>query len=189
MDKNTIEKILNAALDELYEKDQKLIFNEQFEGNRTHCHSSERSIVHKYAIYFEKLIINELSNNCEYCVDVEYNQNIDRLKILTSRPNGAYPDMILHKRGTNDHNILVAEFKTWWNKDKWMWKDDKKIKYIDEDIKKIKNFLGIEKEKDSCNRNNNNENGMYGYKYKYGVSIILEKKREDVQINFIDSNS
>lgn len=30
---------------------------------------------------------------------------------------------------------------------------------------------------------------MYGYKYKYGVSIILEKKREDVQINFIDSNS
>ena len=132
MDKNTIEKILNAALDELYEKDQKLIFNEQFKGNRTHCHSSERSIVHKYAIYFEKLIINELSNNCEYCVDVEYNQNIDRLKILTSRPNGAYPDMILHKRGTNDHNILVAEFKTWWNKDKWMWKrkgkNDKKIK-------------------------------------------------------------
>ena len=62
MDKNTIEKILNAALDELYEKDQKLIFNEQFKGNRTHCHSSERSIVHKYAIYFEKLIINELSN-------------------------------------------------------------------------------------------------------------------------------
>lgn len=83
----------------------------------------------------------------------------------------------------------MAEFKTWWNKDKWMWKDDKKIKYIDEDIKKIKNFLGIEKQKDSCNRNNNNENGMYGYKYKYGVSIILEKKREDVQINFIDSNS
>ena len=60
MDKNTIEKILNAALDELYEKDQKLIFNEQFKGNKTHCHSSERSIVHKYAIYFEKLIINEL---------------------------------------------------------------------------------------------------------------------------------
>lgn len=180
MDKNTIEKILNAALDELYEKDQKLIFNEQFEGNRTHCHSSERSIVHKYAIYFKKLIINELSNNCEYCVDVEYNQNIDRLKILTSRPNGAYPDMILHKRGTNKHNILVAEFKTWWNKDK---------KELAKDIGKIKNFLGIEKQKDSCNRNNNNENGMYEYKYKYGVSIILEKKREDVQINFIDSNS
>ena len=38
MDKNIIEKILNAALDELYEKDQKLIFNEQFEGNRTHRH-------------------------------------------------------------------------------------------------------------------------------------------------------
>ena len=178
MDKNTIEKILNAALDELYEKDQKLIFNEQFEGNRTHCHSSERSIVHKYAIYFEKLIINELSNNCEYCVDVEYNQNIDRLKILTSRPNGAYPDMILHKRGTNDHNTLVAEFKTWWNKDKWMWKrkgkNDKKIKIknTDEDIEKIKEFLNQESE--------------YGYDYDYGVSIILGKKREDVRINFID---
>ena len=171
MDKNTIEKILNAALDELYEKDQKLIFNEQFKGNKTHCHSSERSIVHKYAIYFEKLIINELNNNCEYCVDVEYNQNIDRLKTTPSRLNGAYPDMILHKRGTNDHNILVAEFKTWWNKDK---------KEIDKDIENSKDF---------CNRNNKNENGMdeykYEYKYKHGVSIILEKKREDVQLNFI----
>lgn len=182
MDKNTIEKILNAALDELYEKDQKLIFNEQFKGNKTHCHSSERSIVHKYAIYFEKLIINELNNNCEYCVDVEYNQNIDRLKTTPSRLNGAYPDMILHKRGTNDHNILVAEFKTWWNKDK---------KEIDKDIKKIKDFLNkdIENSKDFCNRNNKNENGMdeykYEYKYKHGVSIILEKKREDGQLNFI----
>lgn len=25
----------------------------------------------------------------------------------------------------------------------------------------------------------------YEYKYKHGVSIILEKKREDVQLNFI----
>ena len=148
--------ISNIIPDRLEELQAYREIKKQFKGNKTHCHSSERSIVHKYAIYFEKLIINELSNNCEYCVDVEYNQNIDRLKILTSRPNGAYPDMILHKRGTNDHNILVAEFKTWWNKDKWMWKDDKKIKYIDEDIKKIKNFLVIEKEKDSCNRNNNN---------------------------------
>ena len=57
MDKNTIEKILNAALDELYEKDQKLIFNEQFKGNKTHCHSSERSIVHKYAIYLSLIHI------------------------------------------------------------------------------------------------------------------------------------
>lgn len=175
MDKNTIEKILNAALDEMYEKDQNLIFNEQFAGNGTHCHSSERSIVHKYAIYFEKLIINELGDDCEYCVDVEYNQNIDKLKITPSHPNGAYPDMILHKRGTNNDNILVAEFKTWWNKDKWMWKgkgkNDKKIKVknIDEDIEKIKNFLSQDGE----------------YQYDYGVSIILGKKREDVQITFI----
>lgn len=26
-----------------------------------------------------------------------------------------YPDFILHKRGSNDFNILIIEFKTWWN--------------------------------------------------------------------------
>lgn len=163
MDKSTIEKILNDALDELYKNDQKLIFNEKIKGNRTHCHSSERSIVHKYAIYFEKLIKDksnndESNNDCEYRVDIEYNQNIDRLKILTSRPNGAYPDMILHKRGTNVHNILVVEFKTWWNKKK-----------IDKDIEKLKDF---------CRQTGE-------YRYKYGVSIVLEKRRKDAQLNFI----
>lgn len=58
----------------------------------------------------------------------------------------------------------MAEFKTWWNKDK---------KELDKDIKKLEDFLAQKGE----------------YRYDYGVSIILGKKREDVQINFIDSNS
>lgn len=162
MDKNTIEKILNAALDELYKNDQDLIFCEKNEndGDGEFEYKSERSIVCKYVQYFD-VLIKEIDIDCDYRVDTEYNRNIDKPKITPSRPNGAYPDMILHKRGTNKHNILVAEFKTWWNKDK---------KELDKDIKKLEDFL--------------NQKGEY--RYDYGVSIILGKKREDVRINFID---
>ena len=38
-------------------------------------------------------------------------------KKLPSFPNGTFPDEILYKRGSNDNNILVMEFKTYWNKD------------------------------------------------------------------------
>lgn len=50
-----------------------------------------------------------------YC---EYNRNGARTKQLPSFPNGKYPDVILHKRGSNNGNILIMEFKTYWNRDR-----------------------------------------------------------------------
>lgn len=59
----------------------------------------------------------------------------------------------MHKRGRKDQNLIVMEFKPWWNSDQ---KDDeKKIEdYCDEDE----------------------------YKYKYGVLILLGKTRMDADI-------
>ena len=68
-------------------------------------------------------------------------------KRLPSFTNGTFPDLILHMRGSNEHNILILEFKTWWNNN------------TADDSEKIKEFM--------------DKNGVY--RYKMGACIVLEK--------------
>lgn len=75
-------------------------------------------------------------------------------KELLIFPKGAYPDLILHRRGSNDKNILLIEFKTWWHQK------------TDIDIKKIKNFTA--------------RDGRY--KYPLGLSIVLNRERSEVNV-------
>lgn len=146
-----IKECVEKALEELYAKDSYLIANRP-RGSRRDYHVSERGIVFRFGIYFQQLI-NE--TNCrDLNVDVEYNRNMYEKKILPSFSNGTFPDLILHKRGSNDHNILVLEFKTWWNP------------HTKEDIKKIDQFM--------------DKNGKYHY--LVGASIVLYK--ENYTINW-----
>ena len=78
-------------------------------------------------------------------------------KRLANRPNGCYPDLILHKRGSNENNILIIECKGWWADDK----------DIEEDKEKIIAFLNSER-----------------YKYMFGLLIIFN--RENIVFNWID---
>ena len=74
-------------------------------------HNSERGIVFRFGIYLDKLKLPVLH---EYDIDVEYDRNIDCKKCVPGWENGCYPDIIIHKRGTNTDNLLILEFKTWW---------------------------------------------------------------------------
>ena len=69
-----------------------------------------------------------------------------------------YPDFILHKRGTNDSNLLIIEFKTWWNSDNR------------EDIEKLKAMMS----------------DLYRYQYQYGYSIILNQERDSVTVTCVE---
>ena len=60
-------------------------------------------------------------------LDCEYNRNGWLNKVLPSFPRGVIPDVIIHKRGSNDKNVLAMEFKTYWN-DKQENDEDKIIK-------------------------------------------------------------
>lgn len=142
-----------TALDRLYEKDYYLIFNRPM-GSRHDCHVSERGIVFRFGIYLQTSL-NDLSFN-EYNIDVEYNRNMYEKKMLPSYANGTFPDLILHKRGSNEHNIMILEFKTWWNND------------TTDDKKKINQFMDL--------------NGAY--RYRLGASIVLDK--EGYSINWFD---
>lgn len=101
--KDQIEKALNEALHMLLERDADIL----------RVDINERTISHRLAGYLEPFFKN-------WNVDCEYNRNHDdpkRLKIPRrnvrsddTQASTVFPDMIIHKRGT-DENLLVIEMK------------------------------------------------------------------------------
>lgn len=99
-----IEQKIGQAIKSFREKDFLLL----------QLNSSERSIAHKLACYLKV----EFK---EYDVDCEYNKNRDmpkmiirfwdKCKDIVLRKKEAYPDIVVHKRGVNDNNLLVIELK------------------------------------------------------------------------------
>lgn len=136
-------QLVEEALNELYKKDHYLLEQEVH----------ERSIVFKFAHYLQ-ILLDEDEEFLEYDLDVEYNRNGNSPKIIPGRRNGAEPDVIIHKRGSNMHNLLMIEFKTHWNSE------------TKDDLKKLKEFT----------RNS----GIY--KYSLGLSIVLGKEPNTVEI-------
>ena len=150
MNQDIVMTIIATALDFLYDNDQYLISN----GERYYV--SERSIAHKLGCYLSQLIQ-------EYDVDCEFSRDLDAIKQMGC--DKIVPDLIVHKRGNNDDNLIVIEVKPWWNdKSKAFIKDENKLTYL---------------------TNYNNQ-----YKYKYGFSLIINKNREDTEVKiFIDGKT
>ena len=149
-----LDSLVNQALDMLYERDMHLITNHAVNsrGKDEQHHVGERSIVFRFAHYLLNLI-DDNGGFAEYDLDCEYNRNGAECKALPSFPNGTYPDVIIHKRGSNDKNLLVIEFKTYWNHDR------------SNDKKKLLEFT--------------DPNGRY--KFKKGISFLLGNTRGSVQ--------
>ena len=75
---------------------------------------NERSLTHRLAVYLESLFP-------EWHVDCEYNRNWknipkiiytdDTVRVDDDKWKTAYPDIIIHKRGANNENLVVIEAK------------------------------------------------------------------------------
>lgn len=98
---NLVEKVMR----ELYLKDKIL-----FENN-----VSERCLVYNFAIHLRELLKNIKYDKLN--LDIEYNRNCKNMKTISCQLT-SYPDLILHKRGSNCENKLVIEFKKWNNQSK-----------------------------------------------------------------------
>lgn len=133
-----LESIIMQSLDELYSKDKFLIDNKV----------AERDIVHRFAHYFENYMVN--TNISLYNVDCEYNRSGYEIKQIDG--SHIYPDFILHKRGLNKDNLLVIEFKTWWNPDN------------NSDIDKIRQMMHPD----------------FIYQYKFGCSVTINKDNAEI---------
>ncbi len=118
----TVVNYVEDALGTLFDDDKPLLVND----------SNERSITHRLAIYLEQEI-KDLEP--DYVVDVEYNRvteangATDSIKKrvsyheLTDSCRGrriqdddtdaqtVFPDIIVHERGSSEHNLLVIELK------------------------------------------------------------------------------
>lgn len=127
---------------------------------------NERTIAHKLAEYLQQ-IFPEYHVDCEYNRDVEQNSGLRKVNILKERyeaiknevVDGAsidvsvFPDIIIHKRGTNNFDMLIIELK----KSKNTSNEAREF-----DIEKLHSFT------DQSERNT--------LKYNYGVFLILETR-------------
>jgi hypothetical protein len=128
MTKDQANGILRGSIERLQRDDEILLRNDV----------SERAVTHRLAMYVEEglapLGLAELHDGTRIHVDCEYNRNMEegvgepkRLKIVEDevrallesgdlnederRSVTTYPDIIVHHRGFNDHNLLVVEVK------------------------------------------------------------------------------
>ena len=150
---------IKHAFEELYKNDIYLISHEPPAGEKSNTnllgkhYVGERAIVFRFAHYLQMELNRYQKYQC-YDLDCEYNRNRSDPKILPSFPNGAYPDLIIHKRSSNWHNLLIMEFKAYWNDSK---------ESLAKDLKKINEFMG------------------HPYCYKYGLAVVIEKKLSEVK--------
>jgi hypothetical protein len=120
MENTKIIKKVKKSLDYLFKKDGWLLINDL----------SERSIAHKLAEYLQWQF-QKWEVDCEYNGDVDRGNNrksidmswllLKQKKLLTDKEEadveneiinrGVYPDIIVHKRGTNRGNLCIIEIK------------------------------------------------------------------------------
>lgn len=136
--KQELKSIVDSAVAQLYTETESLI---QREG-------LERSITFRLGIYLNDLFRNTiwLSN---FDFDIEYNKNGLNSKRTPRRPNGVQPDIILHRRRSNNENVMVIEIKGWWDR-----------RTRDDDRVKLEDFTHQDGE------------------YKYGLGVFLDFGKE-----------
>lgn len=114
-------------------------------------HVSERGLVFKFGCYLQNQeLLSRYMEEKGMSIDVEYNRHLQGRKSLGA--DAVIPDLIVHKRGSDNCNLFVAEFKTWWNLD------------VSGDKDKIQKFMSAP------------------YSYKYGAVIVFEKERYGCRI-------
>lgn len=112
-----IKGAIASALERVYRQDFSLI------ERRAH----ERSIAFRFGLYFSEIIsFTSFGDDEELTIDFDYNRNGEGVKDMEgfSLSHGVYPDIILHRRGFNNKNVVAFEFKGHWTANG---RDDEKL--------------------------------------------------------------
>jgi len=94
----------------------------------------------------------------EYDVDCEYDKHKNKPKRLLDLDRNIRPDIIIHKRGKDDNNLICIELK----------KSNLNKK---EDTKKLKALTKVSGD----------------YKYKLGILIIISKNKDEQKIEYYEN--
>jgi hypothetical protein len=114
-------EVLRNAINAVYQEERFLLRFAQ--GDRE---GLEQAFVFRTGIHLSNFL-----NGTHYAaldLDSEYNKNHGNAKTSRRFPKGLRPDLIIHRRDSNEENKLVAEFKGYWNND------------IEKDIRKLEDL-------------------------------------------------
>lgn len=139
-------KLLQNAVNAVYAEERFLL--DFSKGSRV---GLEQAFVFRTGVHLSNLLKGTCYESLD--LDSEYNKNHGYVKTSRRFPNGLRPDLIIHKRDSNEENILVAEFKGWWNND------------IDTDIIKLEDLTSPEE----------------NYHYLIGVFVQIERDKPNYQ--------
>lgn len=126
--------LLEQAIKRVYEEDRFLFDFSQ--GERT---GLEQAFVFRVGIHLNNLL--KLTPYKELDLDSEYNKCHGNIKRSRRFPKGLRPDLIIHRRDSNEDNKLVVEFKGWWNCN--IAKDKKKLEDLTEPDEKYHYLIGV----------------------------------------------
>lgn len=158
--KRELIKSIYEAMAILYERDKYLIHDGNSSDSKEENHVSEMAVVFQFGSYLKDILAKN-KMFAVYDIDTEYNKNIrDEKLVADGSIRGKRPDLIIHKRGTNKHNLLIAEFKGWWNNSQ---------SAVNEDKDKIKLFMY----KDVAEE--------YRYEYTYGLFVMFGKEKSEME--------
>ena len=137
MDKiKALEEYLYKAIDLFYKNDAQSLYDKSGELS-----ALERSYVFRVAYYLQSMLdtdkrFKEVVVDCEYgnatsntgeCLTKYMTREGVRPDKKAQNKDCVFPDLIVHKRHTHKKNLLVAEFKGYWNTSDWE-KDGRKLK-------------------------------------------------------------
>lgn len=151
----SIKYLIEKALRLLYRYEGNALISITPNGKKIKKHVGERAIVFRFGIYFQRYL-NKYKYYKQFDLDCEYNRSgtdIKKIKVV----DRIFPDIILHQRGNNDNNIVVIEFKGWWNKNQ---------KY---DEKKVLEMIDPDGD----------------YKYNEGYTVLLERDKAIIKQIFL----
>jgi|GEM_PF-835532 hypothetical protein len=88
---------------------------------------NEQTIVFRVGIHLHELL--KRTQYTLFNLDCEYNKHDDNPK---EKNDGSKmrPDLLIHSRGNDDHNILVVEFAGWWKEFKDLESDKTKLEEL-----------------------------------------------------------
>lgn len=132
-------KLLKNAVDKMYQEEPSL----------TKHKGIEQAMVFRIGVCLHETL--KETEFAEHNLDCEYNKNLDQAKSTVNYPNGIRPDLLIHKRGKHNDNVLAVEFKGWWNNNE------------DTDIQKLKDLTHPD----------------YDYRYSLGVFVKLKGENAD----------
>lgn len=116
LEQNNLKNFLEESIKEFYDKDSLL----------SERKGMEQACVFRIGLYLQERL--KKAKISDVVVDCEYNKNGDHPKRTVMFVEGVRPDLLIHKRGDNTKNLLVVEFKGWWNRAKN--RDEDKLKSL-----------------------------------------------------------